>query len=148
MSGLNVLLTIWIWYIKLHKQVCKTVGASLAASLEPSACRPNVVNLSVFYRYYFGRCYLKCVNWFHFLILVGDPLYNRTWYFHDGQTCSSPCWVANFCWRHQNTRNTGKMSVFGLCATRKVFRDLIRGQQTWHNVFPGISAGPQISVAL
>ena len=33
-----------------------TVCASHAAFLEPLAHRQNVTNLSLFYRYYFGRC--------------------------------------------------------------------------------------------
>ena len=41
---------------KLQKRTCRTVGPSLAASLEPSAHRRNVASLSLFYRYYFGRC--------------------------------------------------------------------------------------------
>ena len=41
---------------KLQKQICRTVGPSLAASLEPSAHRRNVASLSLFYRSYFGRC--------------------------------------------------------------------------------------------
>ena len=41
---------------KLQKWICKTVGPSLAASLEPLAHRRNVASLSLFYRYYFGRC--------------------------------------------------------------------------------------------
>ena len=41
---------------KLQKRICRTVGPSLAASLEPSAHRRNVASLSLFYRYYFGRC--------------------------------------------------------------------------------------------
>ena len=41
---------------KLQKQICRTVGPSLAASLEPWAYRRNVASLSLFYRYYFGRC--------------------------------------------------------------------------------------------
>ena len=40
---------------KLQKRICRTVGPSLAASLEPSAHRRNVASLSLFYRYYFGR---------------------------------------------------------------------------------------------
>ena len=40
----------------LQKRVCRTVGPSLAASLEPLAHRRNVTSLSLFYRYYFGRC--------------------------------------------------------------------------------------------
>ena len=41
---------------KLQKWICRTVGPSLAVSLEPLAHRRNVANLSLFYRYYFGRC--------------------------------------------------------------------------------------------
>ena len=41
---------------KLQKRICRTVGPSLAASLEPLAHRQNVATLSLFYRYYFGRC--------------------------------------------------------------------------------------------
>ena len=41
---------------KLQKRLCKIVGPSLAASLEPLAHRRNVASLSLFYRYYFGRC--------------------------------------------------------------------------------------------
>ena len=41
---------------KLQKQICRTVGPSLAASLEPLAHCRNVASLSLFYRYYLGRC--------------------------------------------------------------------------------------------
>ena len=41
---------------KLQKRICRTVGPSLAASLEPLAHRRNVASLSLFYRYYFDRC--------------------------------------------------------------------------------------------
>ena len=41
---------------KLQKGICRTVGPSLAASLEPLAHRRNVASLSLFCRYYFGRC--------------------------------------------------------------------------------------------
>ena len=41
---------------KLQKQKCRTVGPSLAASLEPLAHQQNVARLSLFHRYYFGRC--------------------------------------------------------------------------------------------
>ena len=39
-----------------QKRICRTVGPSLAASLEPLAHHQNVASLSLFYRYYFGRC--------------------------------------------------------------------------------------------
>ena len=41
---------------KLQKRICRTVGPSLAASLEPLAHRRNVASLNLFYRYYFCRC--------------------------------------------------------------------------------------------
>ena len=37
-------------------QICWTVGPSLAASLEPLAHHRNEASVSLFYRYYFGRC--------------------------------------------------------------------------------------------
>ena len=40
---------------KLQKRICRTVGSSLATSLESLAHRRNVANLSLFYRCYFGR---------------------------------------------------------------------------------------------
>ena len=41
---------------KLQKWICRTVGPSLTTSLEPLAHHQNVACLSLFYRYYFGRC--------------------------------------------------------------------------------------------
>ena len=41
---------------KLQKRICRIVGPSLAASLEPLAHCRNVGSLILFYRYYFGRC--------------------------------------------------------------------------------------------
>ena len=41
---------------KLQKWICRTVGPSLAASLEPLAHCRNGASSSLFYRYYFGRC--------------------------------------------------------------------------------------------
>ena len=41
---------------KLKKWICRTVGPSLAASLESLTHRQNVASLSLFYSYYFGRC--------------------------------------------------------------------------------------------
>ena len=40
----------------LQKQMCKTVGSSLAASLEPLVHCQYAASLSHFYRYYSGRC--------------------------------------------------------------------------------------------
>ena len=42
---------------KLQKRIFKTVSPLLAASLEPLAHRQNVASLSLFYRYYFVRCW-------------------------------------------------------------------------------------------
>ena len=41
---------------KLQKQICRTVDPSLAVSPEPLAHCRNVASLSLFCRYYFGRC--------------------------------------------------------------------------------------------
>ena len=41
--------------VKLQKRICRTVGPSLAVSLEPLAHRQNIASLSLFYKYYFGR---------------------------------------------------------------------------------------------
>ena len=40
---------------KLQKQVCGTVGPTIAGSLESSVHYRNLTSLSLFYRYYFGR---------------------------------------------------------------------------------------------
>ena len=55
---------VWVdapsWYLelldKLQKRICRTVCPSLAVPLEPLPHCRNVVSLSLFYRYYFGRC--------------------------------------------------------------------------------------------
>ena len=39
------------WLDMFRKQICRIVGPSLAASLEPLAHRRNVANLTLFYRY-------------------------------------------------------------------------------------------------
>ena len=36
--------------------MCRTVGSSLAVSLEPFVHRQNLARLSLFYKCYFGRC--------------------------------------------------------------------------------------------
>ena len=43
-------------YLELQKQICRTTGPLLAACLEPLAHCWNVATISLFYRYYFGRC--------------------------------------------------------------------------------------------
>ena len=42
---------------KLQKRICRAAGSLLAASLEPLAYRRNMARLSLFFRYYFGRCF-------------------------------------------------------------------------------------------
>ena len=42
-------------FSKLQKQIYRTVGLSLAASLKPLGHRRNVSSLSLFYRFYFRR---------------------------------------------------------------------------------------------
>ena len=59
---------------KLQKRICRAVGPSLAASLEPLAHRRNVASLSLFYRYYFGRCSSELAQLVPLLILEGDLL--------------------------------------------------------------------------
>ena len=41
---------------KLQKRICRNVGPSLTASLNPLANRQNVASLTFFYRHYFGKC--------------------------------------------------------------------------------------------
>ena len=41
---------------KLQKWICRSVGPSLAVSLELLTHRRNLPSLSLFYRHYFGRC--------------------------------------------------------------------------------------------
>ena len=50
----GILLSCLGW--KLQKRICRTVGPSLAASLEPLSHRLNVASLSLSCRYYIGRC--------------------------------------------------------------------------------------------
>ena len=38
---------------KIQKRICRTVGPSISASLEPLAHHRNVDSLSLFYKYYF-----------------------------------------------------------------------------------------------
>ena len=57
MFGLLLLVATWNCWISYKNEyaVCRTVGPSLATSLEPLVQCQNVVSLSLFYRYYFGR---------------------------------------------------------------------------------------------
>ena len=62
MSGLVLLVATWNCWVSYRKGYAGLVGPSLAASLEPLAHRRNVVSLSLFYRYYFGRCSSELVE--------------------------------------------------------------------------------------
>ena len=62
------------WLDKLQKRICRTVGPSLAASLEPLAHCRNVASLSLFYRHYLVDARLNWLNRFLFLILEGGLL--------------------------------------------------------------------------
>ena len=59
---------------KLQKWVCRTIGPSLAASLEPLAHCQSVSSLSLFLGITLVDVHLNWVNWFHFLILEGGLL--------------------------------------------------------------------------
>ena len=60
---------------KLQKLICRTVGPSLAASLEPLAHCQNVASLSYFFKYYFGRYFSELAQLVsHFHILEGGGL--------------------------------------------------------------------------
>ena len=58
---------------KLQKQICRIVGPSLAASLQPLAHCQNVASFSLFL-HLFGRCSSEWLNWFHFHFLEGSLL--------------------------------------------------------------------------
>ena len=63
------------WYIdKLQKQICRTVGPSLAASLGPLAHCQNVARFRLFYRYYFGRCSSELAQLVPLFFLEGSLL--------------------------------------------------------------------------
>ena len=53
---LSCLLPCQYYYLQLLLGICKTVVPSLAVSIEPLAHHQNAASLSLFYRYYFGRC--------------------------------------------------------------------------------------------
>ena len=74
---------------KLQKWISRTVGPSLAASLEPLAHHQNVASLSLFYRYYFGRYSSELTQLFTRPFSWGssthysDRLYDFLWPFLD-----------------------------------------------------------------
>ena len=54
---------------KLEKRICRTVGP-----LEPMGHRQKVSSLSIFYRYYFGRCLSELAQLVPFFFLKGGLL--------------------------------------------------------------------------
>ena len=59
---------------KLQKWILRTIGPSLAASLEPLAHRQNVASLSLLCRYYIGRCFSELAQLVPLFILEGGLL--------------------------------------------------------------------------
>ena len=59
---------------KLQKQICRTIGPSLAASLEPLAHYRNLASLSLFYRYCCGRFSSELTQLVPLLFLEGGLL--------------------------------------------------------------------------
>ena len=59
---------------KLQKRICRIVGHLLAASLDPLVHRRNVASLSLFIRYYFGRCSSELAQLVPLLFLEGGLL--------------------------------------------------------------------------
>ena len=54
MLGLVLLAATWNCWIN-YKNICRTIGSFLTASIEPLTHCRNVTSLSIFYRYYFAR---------------------------------------------------------------------------------------------
>ena len=76
----------------LLKRICGTVGPSLAASLELLALYRNVASLSLFCRYYFGRCSSGLVQ----LVLLPYSRGSSTLYFDRLHEFLSPARLWNF----------------------------------------------------
>ena len=56
MPGLVLLVATWYCWINYKNGYAGLLSPSLAACLEPLAHRQNIVSLSLFCSYYFGRC--------------------------------------------------------------------------------------------
>ena len=59
---------------KLQKQICRTAGPSLAASLEPLAHHRNMASLSLFVGITLVDVLQNWLNWFYFLFLEAGLL--------------------------------------------------------------------------
>ena len=76
---------------KLQKRICRTVCPTLAASLEPLVHLWNVASVSLFYTYYFGRCFLELAE----LVLLPFSRGRSTCYFdrlHDFSVSIPRCY--------------------------------------------------------
>ena len=60
---------------KLQNRICRTVGPSLAASLEPLVHCRNVASLSLSIGITLVDVLQNWLNWFHFLFLEGGLLF-------------------------------------------------------------------------
>ena len=65
---------------KLQKLICRTIGPSLAASLEPLAHRRIVASLSLFCRYFLGRCSSELAQLVRLHFFGGSLLYIWVWF--------------------------------------------------------------------
>ena len=65
---------------KLQKRICRTVAPSHSASLEPVSHGQNVGGLSLFYRYYFGRCSSELAELVPLLCSPGRSTYSDRLY--------------------------------------------------------------------
>ena len=113
---------------KLQKRICRTVGPSLAAALEPLAHRRNVASLSFFYSYFFGRCSSELAQ------LVPLPYSRRrsTRYFdslHDFSVtiprCHKDVYVSSLFPRTTRLRNSLPMECFLLIYDLNGFKSRI-----------------------
>ena len=101
----------------LQRRICRTVGSSLAASLEPLTHRQNMTSLSLFYRYYFGRCSSKLAQ----LVPLPFSRGKSTLYFdrlHDFSVTIPSCYkdvnVNSFFPRTARLRNSMPIECFPL----------------------------------
>ena len=110
---------------KLQKQIFKTVGPSLAASLEPLAYDQNVASLSLFFRYYFGRCSSELAE------LVSLP-YSHGRSTHDFSftipRCHNNVYVNNFFPRTARLWNSLPIECFPLTYNLNGFKSRINRQ--------------------
>ena len=112
---------------KLQKRICRTVGPSLAASVEPLAHRRNVASLSLFYRYYFGRCSFELAQ----LVLLLYSLGRSTCYserLHDSVAiprCCKDVYVNSFFPRTARLWNSLPIECFPLTYELSGFKSRI-----------------------